>query len=78
MLRQRLRREIASLTAEGRISAVVLGLLPPGLAGVLLVVNPGYLSSLTGGSEGRTMLFGAFAAMLVGFIWMHRIVSVEI
>jgi len=78
MLRQRLRREIASLTAEGRISAVVLGLLPPGLAGVLLVVNPGYLASLTGSSEGRAMLFGAFAAMLVGFVWMHRIVSVEI
>ena len=44
--RERLRREVKSLTAEGRISAIVLGLLPPGLAVVMYVINPGYMSPL--------------------------------
>jgi tight adherence protein B len=76
--RQQLRREVASLTAEGRLSAVVLGLLPPGLAVVISVVNPGYLAALLGETEGRVLVVSSLAAMLVGFWWMQRIVRIEV
>lgn len=76
--RQRLRREVAALTAEGRISAVVLGVLPVGLAGVIAVVNPGYLASLLQTGLGTSLVVGAGIAMVVGFVWMRRIVNVEV
>lgn len=76
--RQRLRREVAALTAEGRISAVVLGVLPVGLAGVIAVVNPGYLSSLLRTPTGTVLVVGAAIGMAVGFVWMRRIVDVVV
>ena len=75
--RRRLRREVAALTAEGRISAVVLGILPIGLAGVIAVVNPGYLASLLETRAGTMLVVGACIGMVVGFLWMRRIVDVE-
>ncbi len=73
---QRLRREVAALTAEGRLSAIVLGVLPVGLAAVITVVNPGYLATLVQAPMGTTLLVGAGAGMVVGFVWMRRIVDV--
>lgn len=73
---QRLRREVAALTAEGRLSAIVLGILPVGLAAVIAVVNPGYLVTLLRAPMGSTLLAGAGVGMVVGFIWMRRIVDV--
>lgn len=76
--RARLRREVASLTAEGRLSAIVLGLLPPLLAAVITVVNPGYLGALTSEPQGLMLVVGAVVAMVVGFVWMIRIVDVGV
>lgn len=76
--RQRLRAEIATLTAEGRISAIVLGLLPPLLTGVITVVNPGYVASLLDEPLGVAMVSGSAVAMVVGFAWMHRIVGIDV
>jgi len=75
--RQRLHREIATLTAEGRISAVVLGILPPALAVVISVLNPGYLGSLVAEPIGVVLAIGSGVAMVVGFVWMHHIVGIE-
>jgi len=75
--RARLRREVASLTAEGRLSAIVLGLMPPVLAGVITVVNPGYLGTLASEPGGVAMVIAAAVAMVIGFVWMYRIVSVD-
>ena len=54
--RERLRRDVATLTAEGRVSAVVLGLLPPGLGVVMWVMNPEYISALFSPGLGYTLL----------------------
>lgn len=75
--RARLRREVSTLTAEGRMSALVLGLLPPVLAVVITTVNPGYLATLTDEPVGVVLVVSAAVAMVVGFVWMYRIVSVE-
>jgi tight adherence protein B len=77
-LRHQLAREVRTLTAEGRLSAIVLGLLPPGLAVGISVLNPGYVSVLATTSTGRTMAVAAALAMGVGFIWMARIIRVEV
>jgi tight adherence protein B len=76
--RERLRRDVAALTAEGRMSAIVLGLLPPGLAGVMWVMNPEYIGRLTRDGSGITLLVVAGISMLIGFAWMKKIINIEI
>ena len=76
--RERLRRDVQSLTAEGRMSAIVLGLLPVGLGAVMFVLNPDYTRQLIDNTLGNVMLVGAVISMLVGFVWMKKIVDIEI
>lgn len=76
--RDEVRRELKTLTAEGRLSAFILGGLPFGLAGFLLLANPGYLTPLVHDPIGITMAVGAGLMMLLGFAWMRRIVRVEV
>ena len=76
--RERLRRDIKSLTAEGRISAIVLGILPFGIGAAIMVLNPGYMDSLWDETLGLVMLGGAFGLMLLGFWWMYRIIDIEV
>ena len=73
-----LHRELHALTAEGRLSAYILGGLPFALAGLLLIVNPHYLSPLFHDPLGYLLIGGAGALMLVAFTWMSRIVRVEV
>ncbi len=77
VLRQRLQREIATLTAEGRISAIVLGVLPILLGALLFVTNPEYLSVLLEDPAGQVMMSVAAVSMVLGFMWMRRIVSID-
>jgi tight adherence protein B len=72
--RNRIRRQISALSAEGRLSAIILFVLPFGMLGVISVLNPDYLAELTTSSLGITLLFVAGALMAVGGLWLKRIV----
>jgi tight adherence protein B len=76
--RERLRRDVAALTAEGKMSAIVLGVLPPGLALVMWVVNPTYIGQLFNTTIGNIMLGFAVVLALFGFWWMKKIIEIEI
>ena len=76
--RERLRRDVNALTAEGRVSAFVLGLLPVGLGVFIMGANPGYLDPLFEESMGRIMLIGAGVLMGAGFFWMKKLIEIEI
>ena len=76
--RERLRRDVQSLTAEGRMSAIVLGLMPIVLGAVMFVLNPDYTRQLIDNTLGNVMLVMAAISMLVGFVWMKKIVDIEI
>jgi tight adherence protein B len=71
--RTRVRRQIDTLTAEGRLSAVVLLALPIVMFLFLAVVNPSYVSELTTTFAGTVMLIAGGALMVVGAIWLKRI-----
>lgn len=76
--RDRLRRDIKSLTAEGRVSAIVLGILPIAIGLVIYVLNPDYIESLFDRTLGLIMLGGAGILMVVGFGWMYKIIDIEV
>lgn len=76
--RDEVRREIAALTAEGRVSAWVLGALPVLLVVAVQVINPGYLDPLFKG-WGLVWLGATFASITAGMWMILRMVrSVEV
>jgi tight adherence protein B len=76
--RERLRRDINALTAEGRVSAIVLGILPVAVGMFIAAGNPGYLDPLFQRTIGQFLVGGAIVLMLSGFFWMKKIIEIEI
>lgn len=76
--RERLRREVKTLTAEGKMSAVVLGMLTPGIAVVMFRLNPDYIGLLFSNSMGRIMLGAGVLLAGGGFLWMTKMMKIEI
>jgi Flp pilus assembly protein TadB len=76
--RERLRRHVRALSAEGRLSAYILIGMPFAMAAWLLLVRRDYLSALWTTPLGLAMLVGAAVLMAVGAAWMSRWVKVEV
>ena len=76
--RSRLRREAHALTAEGRIGAVIISVLPIAIGLFVYVVNPSYLSPLFHTALGEILLYGSIAMAAVGIVWLRRIVEFEV
>jgi tight adherence protein B len=76
--RQRLRGEVSALTAEGRVSAMVLGILPLGLGAMLWTINPEYMNLLFEDPKGKIMLVGSTLLAGAGFLWMKKIIDIKI
>jgi tight adherence protein B len=76
--RERLRRDVRALTAEGRISAIILGLLPIGLGVVMYAINPKYMGTLVHDSIGQIALIAAAVVAAFGFWWMKKTIEIEV
>jgi tight adherence protein B len=76
--REMVRRQIKVLSAEGRLSAIILVALPFLLAGYISVVNPGYLKPLFEQTIGKVMLFGGVILMGIGILWMRKIIKIDV
>ena len=66
------------LSAEGRLSAWILGLLPFAIALLLSVINPEFISVLWTDPMGVHMLQISLGLMLIGILWMWRMVHIRI
>lgn len=76
--RERLRRDVSALTAEGKISAIILGLLPVGLGFFMWMMNPEYMEPLGSTGLGQALLGIAAVSAGIGFLWMKKIIDIEI
>jgi tight adherence protein B len=76
--REYMRRQVAALAAEGKLSAMVLGGLPPGFMLYLLLANREYVMVLFTTGMGLAMLGVGLVILSVGVFWMSRIVKVEV
>lgn len=76
--RGELRREVKTLSAEGRLSAVILVALPFLIALYTAIVNPGYLAVLTGSGGGRIAIGVAGLMMVLGVTWMRKVIRIEV
>jgi tight adherence protein B len=76
--RERLRREIKTLTAEGRFSGVLVSLFAPLLGLFLFMTKRDYISKLWSESIGIIALIGAGVLSLVGWLWLKKIMRIEV
>lgn len=76
--RNRIRGEIKTLTAQGRISGMVIGALPFGLGLFLMIVNPEYIGALFQHPMGLALIGAGFAAQAVGVVVIRKIVNIQL
>jgi len=76
--REYLRRQVATLSAEGRLSAWILGGLPPLFMAFLTLTQPDYVTPMFHEPLGWVMLTGAVVLLAVGTLWMSKVVKVEV
>ena len=76
-LRMRTTEKIRSMTAQARLQASVLTLLPPAFAVALSKVDPGFFPSLLGTPQGKTIMAIAFVLQAMGWITIRKILSVR-
>lgn len=76
--RFRFHRKLRTLSAEGRLAAWILSLLPFAMAALLSVISPGFLPMLTENPAGRQMVVAAFVMTVGGILWMRRIVRIDV
>jgi tight adherence protein B len=67
--------KVKTLTAEGRMQAVVLMVLPPLMFVVMLMVNYSYAVALF---EYPSLILAGMASMAVGALWIRKIVNFEV
>jgi tight adherence protein B len=76
--RIKLKGEIKTLTAQGRISGLVIGLLPLGLLVIIYLINPEYIKLLFTHPIGQTMLAVGVISQAVGAILIRKIVNIDV
>jgi tight adherence protein B len=76
--RLKLLGEVRTLSAEGKLSAWILGLLPFCVAGLINIVNPKFMDVLWTDPIGLRMVGGALLLMAFGVWWMRKIIQIRI
>ena len=76
--RVRIRGEIRTLTAQGRISGIIVSLIPFAMSVFIYLINPEYISVLFTHTLGKLMLGAALAGQIIGAMVIRRIVDIEV
>ena len=75
--RNAIRRQVKALSAEGKLSAIVLMALPFGVTGFISMTNPAYLGRFTESLMGYAMLGAAGLMLVVGGLWLKKTVAIK-
>jgi tight adherence protein B len=80
LIRERLKLlgKIRVLSAEGRMSALILCALPFVLAGVINIIHPKFMAVLWTDPMGLKMIYAALVMMVLGALWMRKIIRIRV
>jgi tight adherence protein B len=76
--RMSIKQELQTLTAQGKLSGWIVGILPIVLVLVIRQINPDYIQVLFTDPLGKMLLGGAVVSQLLGIIVIRRIINIEI
>ncbi|MGA1578582.1 MAG: type II secretion system F family protein [Steroidobacteraceae bacterium] len=71
-------RRVKTLSAEGRLSAWILALVPLGLFAMISVTTPDYLPRLINDPKGHLLVGGAVVLGAVGILWIRKILRIDV
>ena len=75
--RIRMKGEIKVLTAQQRLSSIIITIIPPGVAGLLFMLSPDYMKGLLEPGLPRYMLVAAVAMQITGMLIINKITQIE-
>ena len=75
--RGQIRRQVKALAAEGKLSAIILVLLPFVVVLVLALTNPDYVGTLTSTALGYVLVFVGLAMITIGALWLRKVIEVK-
>lgn len=80
LMRERaaLKGEVASLTAESKMSGRIMGVLPLVVFGVVNLIDPNFVKPMTSSTVGPWILGGAALSVVIGYTIMMRIADIEL
>ncbi len=70
--------QVRTYSAEGRLSAWILGLMPFIVSGIMQLTNPEFMATLWTDPTGRKLVGSALTMMAVGACWMRQIIRIRI
>lgn len=76
--RQKIKNEVKTLTAQGRLSGMIIMLLPVFLGGMIFLINPSYISILFTTQLGRLLVVFALFNQLIGWLFIRKIIKIEL
>ncbi|NMB26390.1 MAG: secretion system protein [Firmicutes bacterium] len=76
--RVRIHGEIKTLTAQGRISGIIISLLPLAIGGFIGVVNPTYITMLFEHPLGKVMVGIGISGQLLGVLAIRKIIRIDV
>jgi tight adherence protein B len=76
--RVRIRGEIETLTAQQKLTGIVVGLMPVGVGGMFMLISPSYITPMFTDPVGRVMLIGALILETIGVVIIRRILAIEV
>ena len=76
--RFKIRRQVRVHTAHGRFTGYVLLALPAALAVVLSYISPSHMETLFKERIGQMMLMGAIVMQTIGFLWIRKVIKIEV
>ena len=76
--RFRILGDVRTLTAQAKMSGLVLTILPLAMAVLIVIVAPDYLKGLAADPLGRYMIIGAIFLQVTGYLIMRRIVNIKV
>ncbi len=76
--RFRVENRIRTLTAQGRMQGIILGLMPLALAVVLSVVKPEMVQPFVHSAAGIAIIMACAAMVVIGAFWIRKIIKIDI
>ncbi|HAN10743.1 MAG TPA: hypothetical protein DCP90_09060 [Clostridiales bacterium] len=76
--RLKLSREIKTLTAQGKLSAIIVLVLPIAIGGIMFVMSPDYIMELFINKAGILMIVMGIFAELIGMFFINKIIKIDV
>lgn len=76
--RTHMRKKAYAVSAEGRLTAVIVGSLPYLLLAFLLLTNPTFITDVMDNPAFWPLMIGAWVLWLIGIVWIWRMVNIKV